>query len=69
MTGKKASVSKVYRSNGDSRPNFILFVVAIAKEAANHEPTLSEVASAFRTLNVAGKKATQQPSNKLLKSS
>jgi hypothetical protein len=57
MTGRQASVNKVHRRSGDTRPDFVLFVISIAKMAANHEPAPTEIATAFNTWNRARKKA------------
>jgi hypothetical protein len=52
LTGRKASTNKVTRAGShDDRPDFAIFVGNIAKLACGHEPTLDEIATAFRTSN------------------
>jgi hypothetical protein len=49
MTGRKASVEEVKRSGSDDhKSNFAIFVTNVAKLACDHEPTLDEIATAFR---------------------
>ena len=60
MTGRRASVNKVHRRDGDTRPDFILFVTSIAKLAADYEPTATEITTAFNTWNCARKKTQNQ---------
>ena len=56
LTGRVASVNKSMKKNGEIRPDFVLFVIDIAKLAADHEPTYSQILTAFRTCYRAGKK-------------
>ena len=57
LTGRTASVNKVTRAgSADNRPDFTIFVSNIAKLACNHEPTLDEIETAFRTPNSAKRK-------------
>jgi hypothetical protein len=51
LTGRRTSVNKVTRKNsGDERPDFAIFVANVAKLACGNEPTLHEIATAFRRL-------------------
>ena len=56
LTRRRASVNRVTR-RGDKRPDFAIFVTNIAKMACGHEPTLDEIATAFRTRNSAKSKS------------
>ena len=58
LTRRRASVNRVTRRGADDeRPDFAIFVTNIAKMACGHEPTLDEIATAFRTRNSAKSKS------------
>ena len=58
LTGRRASVNRVFRRKADDkRPDFAIFVTNIAKMACDHEPTLDEIATAFRTPEAAKNKS------------
>lgn len=57
LTRRRASVNRVTRRGADKRPDFAIFVTNIAKMACGHEPTLDEIATAFRTRNSAKSKS------------
>jgi hypothetical protein len=59
LTGRPASVNKVTRAGSDDgRPDFAIFVSNIAELACNHQPTLAEIVTAFRTPNSAENKSS-----------
>ena len=50
LTGRRASINKVTRAGShNDRPDFAIFVGNIATFVCNHEPTLDEIQTAFRT--------------------
>jgi hypothetical protein len=51
LTERPASVNKVTRKGCDERPDFAIFVANIAKLACGNQPTLHEIATAFRRLH------------------